>query len=72
MTDKTFYASAYNEFFLNGQGTYFDRNRLYGALGYVIDKNFRVEAGFMAQTLQNTNRNQFQIVLFNNLPFSTN
>ncbi len=70
MSDNTFYASVYNEFFLNGQGTYFDRNRLYGALGYVIDKNFRVEAGFMAQTLQNTNRNQFQIVVFNNLSLS--
>lgn len=70
MTNKTFYASAYNEIFVNKQGTYFDRNRLYGALGYVIDKNFRVEAGFMAQTLQNTNRNQFQIALFNNLPLS--
>ncbi len=72
MTNKTFYASAYNEIFVNKQGTYFDRNRLYGALGYVIDKNFRVEAGFMAQTLQNTNRNQFQIALFNNLSLSKN
>ena len=72
MSPNTFYASAYNEFFLNGQGTYFDRNRLYGALGYVMGKNFRVEAGFMAQTLQNTNRNQFQIVLFNNLSLSKN
>ena len=48
----------------------FDRNRLYGAIGYVINKNFRTEAGFMAQTLENTNRNQFQLVLFNNLPLT--
>jgi hypothetical protein len=72
MSPNTLYASAYNEIFVNRQGTYFDRNRLYGALGYVIDKNFRVEAGFMAQTLQNTNRNQFQIVVFNNLSLSKN
>ena len=69
MSEKTMYASAYNEIFLNTQNATFDRNRLYGGLGYVINKNFRVEAGFMAQTLENTNRNQFQIILFNNLPF---
>ncbi len=70
MTEKTIYASAYNEIFLNVQNSIFDRNRLYGALGYVINKNFRIEVGFMAQILENTNRNQFQIVLFNNLPFN--
>ena len=54
--------------FINAESPLFDRNRLYGALGYVINKNFKVEAGFMAQTLEKTNRNQFQIVIFNNLP----
>jgi Protein of unknown function (DUF2490) len=62
------YLSAYNELFINAEKPIFDRNRLYGALGYVIDKNFKIEAGFMAQTLENTNRNQFQIAIFNNLP----
>jgi hypothetical protein len=69
MSEKTMYASAYNEIFLNAQNAIFDRNRLYGGLGYVISKNFRVEAGFMAQTLENTDRSQFQIILFNSLPF---
>jgi Protein of unknown function (DUF2490) len=62
------YLSAYNELFINAEKPIFDRNRLYGALGYVIDKNFKIEAGFMAQTIENTNRNQFQIAIFNNLP----
>ena len=70
MAEKTIYASAYNEIFLNAQNSIFDRNRLYVALGYVINKNLRIELGYMAQTLENTNRNQFQIVLFNN--FSLN
>ena len=69
MADKALYVSAYNEIFLNAQNANFDRNRLYGGLGYVINKSFKVEAGFMAQTLETTNRNQFQIILFNNLPF---
>lgn len=63
------YLSAYNEIFINTEKPIFDRNRLYGALGFIIDKNFKFEAGFMAQTQENTNRNQFQIVIFNNLPF---
>jgi hypothetical protein len=70
MTDKTVYASAYNELFINAASPVFDRNRLYGALGYVINKSFRVEAGFMTQTLENSFRHQFQFVVFNNLPFN--
>jgi hypothetical protein len=70
MTDKTVYASAYNELFINAASPVFDRNRLYGALGYVINKSFRVEAGFMTQTLENSFRHQFQLVVFNNLPFN--
>ena len=66
---NTIYLSSSNEIFMNLEKPLFDRNRLYGALGFVINKNFKVEAGIMAQTLENSNRNQFQIVIFNNLPF---
>lgn len=70
MLDKNaVYISSYNEIFINAESPLFDRNRLYGALGFVINKNFKVEAGFMTQTLEKSNRNQFQIVIFNNLPF---
>jgi hypothetical protein len=69
MVDKAFYLSAYDEIFLNAESPVFDRNRLYGGLGYVINKNFRIEVGFMAQTTENSNRNQFQFILFNNIPF---
>lgn len=72
MDKNALYLSAYNEIFINGQKSLFDRNRLYGAVGYVIHKNIKVEAGFMAQTLENSNRNQFQIVVFNNFPFNNN
>ena len=69
---NAYYLSAYNEIFINAQQNIFDRNRLYGAIGYVINKNIRIEAGYMAQTLEVNNRNQFQIVLFNNIPFTNN
>lgn len=70
MEDKAFYISAYNEIFLNAESPVFDRDRVYGAIGYVINKNFRVEAGFMRQIQEKTGRNQFQIVIYNNIPFS--
>ena len=64
------YFSTYNEIFMNTEKPLFDRNRIYAALGFVINKNFKVEAGFMSQILEQSNRNQFQIVIFNNLPFN--
>ena len=69
ITDKTLYASVYNEVFHNTGNTIFDRDRLYGALGYVINKSFKVEAGFMSQMTEKTHRNQFQVVFYNSLPF---
>lgn len=71
MAEKTIYISCYNEIFLKAASPIFDQNRLYGGLGYAISKNLRAEVGFMAQTFEKTNRNQFQIVFFNNLPFTT-
>jgi hypothetical protein len=68
---NTFYLSMYNEIFLNAQNSIFDRNRIYGALGYGLNKNMRIEVGYMSQILANSHRNQFQLVLFNNLPFYT-
>lgn len=69
MKKNTLYASAYNEVFLNTAKPIFDRNRLYGAIGFMFNKNVKTEIGIMAQTLENSNRNQFQIIVFNNLPF---
>jgi hypothetical protein len=64
------YLSTYNEIFVNTENKLFDRNRIYAALGFVINKNCKVEAGIMSQSLLQSNRNQFQIVIFNNLPFN--
>lgn len=71
MEDNAFYFSAYNEIFINAESPVFDRDRLYGALGYVINKNFRVEAGFMRQIQEKTGRNQFQIAVYNTIPFNS-
>ncbi|MCL8538495.1 DUF2490 domain-containing protein [Chryseobacterium gallinarum] len=72
MLPKTFYASVYNEIFLHFDSPVFDRNRVYGALGYVINKNMRIEAGYMNQLQENRNRGQIQIGFYNNIPFTRN
>lgn len=70
MLPKTFYASVYNEIFLHLDSPVFDRNRVYGALGYVINKNMRIEAGYMNQIQENKNRGQIQVGFYNNIPFT--
>ncbi len=69
MEKNAVYASVYNEIFINTKPNYFDRNRIYGGLGYCFNKNYKVEAGLMSQILSNSNRTQFQIMFFNSLPF---
>ncbi|WP_298478536.1 DUF2490 domain-containing protein [uncultured Maribacter sp.] len=65
-TKKSYYISAYNEIFLNTKSSIFDRNRLYGGLGYHINKNIRLEAGYMNQFFETTGRDQFNIMTFVN------
>lgn len=72
MLPKTFYTSLYNEIFIHFNSPVFDRNRSYGALGYVINKNLRIEAGYMNQLQENKNRGQIQIGFYNNIPFNKN
>ncbi|WP_121068139.1 DUF2490 domain-containing protein [Maribacter vaceletii] len=62
----TYYFSAYNEIFLNTKTSIFDRNRLYAGLGYKINKNIRLEAGYMNQFFETTSRDQFNIISFVN------
>ena len=66
---NAFYASAYNEIFINVEPLTFDRDRVYGGFGYCINKNFKVEAGIMSQLFTEGSTTQFQIMFFNNLPF---
>lgn len=66
MSDKTLYASTYNEIFLNTETNVFDRNRLYGGLGYKLNKNIRFELGYMNQFLANGSRDQINVIAFVN------
>ncbi len=63
---NNYYVSAYNEIFLNTKSSVFDRNRLYGGIGYHLNKNIRLEAGYMNQFFENANRDQLNIIAFVN------
>jgi hypothetical protein len=60
------YLSAYNEVFLNTNSTVFDRNRVYGGVGYQLNKQIRIEAGYMNQLFEASSRDQFNLITFIN------
>ena len=60
------YLSVYNEIFINTNSPVFDRNRLYGGIGYNINKNIRIEIGYMNQFFEKYNRDQLNIISFVN------
>ena len=65
---KTTYLAFYNELFINGQRNignnrtveYFDRNRTYLGLGYVLNSKIRFQLGWMEQTTTNWQKAQLQ------------
>lgn len=61
-----FYLSAYNEIFLNSKSSIFDRNRVYGGLGYNVNDNIRLELGYMNQFFETDSRDQINIITFVN------
>ncbi len=66
MLDKTLYLTSYNELFLNTENHVFDRNRLYGGLGYKVNKYIRMEAGYMNQSFSEGSRDQLNFITFVN------
>jgi len=62
LVPKTFYASAYNEIFINAQNQLFDRNRIYGGIGYKVTDNLKFEVGYMNQRFNVGNRDQVNLI----------
>lgn len=60
------YLSAYNEIFLNTESSVFDRNRLYGGLGYKFSKSLKIELGYMNQFFETSGRDQINLIAFVN------
>lgn len=68
MQKNTVYLALYNELFINGQKEvngvqtveFFDRNRLYAAIGYFINDQLKIQIGMMNQSTNNWGKNQLQ------------
>lgn len=71
LSENAVYLAVYDELFINGQREIgngreveiFDRNRLYGALGYALEDNLRLQLGVMEQTTDNWSKGQIQVSL---------
>lgn len=62
----TFFLGLYDEVFMNTKNTFFDRNRLYGALGYQISKTTQVQLGYLYQRVNDFGKHHLQLaVVFN-------
>jgi hypothetical protein len=61
-----YYLSAYNEIFLNTKSSFFDRNRVYGGLGYQLNKTVHLEVGYMNQFFESGGRDQINLITFVN------
>lgn len=60
------YLSAYNEIFLNTKSSIFDRNRVYGGLGYKFSDQLKLELGYMNQFFETSGRDQINLIAFVN------
>lgn len=65
--DSKCYLSAYNEIFLNTKSAVFDRNRVYGGIGYSFSKSLRMELGYMNQFFETSGRDQINVIAFVNI-----
>jgi len=60
------YVSLYNEIFLNTKSSVFDRNRVFGGIGYTFSDNLRLELGYMNQFFETSGRDQINVIAFVN------
>ena len=71
LSPGAFYLALYNEVFINGERNigggaevdFYDRNRLYGALGYKFSDSGQIQLGYMQQHTNVVKKGQFQLSL---------
>jgi hypothetical protein len=67
---KTFYIPLWNEVFINAQGIPFDRDWLYGGIGYQIMDNLGIQLGAMNQFQTSGPKAQVVFSIHHNMRFS--
>ena len=63
------FIGVYDEIFVNTEKVFFDRNRLYGALGYQFYKTASFQVGMLRQQVNNFSKNYLQFALVFNPDF---
>lgn len=69
ITEGSIFLGIYDEIFLNTERTFFDRNRLYGAVGYQLDKATSFQAGILHQQVNEFGKWYLQFAIFYNPDF---
>ncbi|RZJ65794.1 MAG: DUF2490 domain-containing protein [Flavobacterium sp.] len=74
VTKNTAYIALYNEIFINGMQTsdtrnVFDRDRIYLGAGFRFSKSLAIQAGWMNQMLENSNKSQVMLSIHHKLAF---
>ena len=67
----TMYLGVYDEIFINDKATFFDRNRLYGGLGYQHADNIHFQVGVLRQETQTASKTFLQFGLIFNTDLRT-
>jgi len=65
----TVFLGVYDEIFVNTKGTFFDRNRLYAALGYQFSKTTQMQVGYLRQRVNDFGKNYLQVGMVYNPDF---
>ncbi len=65
-SNSLMYAAAYNEIFLNTESSVFDRNRLFGGIGWKLNNKLKFEVGYMNQFFENSGRDQINLITYFN------
>ncbi len=62
----TLFLGVYDEIFMNTKQVFFDRNRLYGALGYQFSKTTQAQIGYLRQNVNDFGKHHIQFaIVFN-------
>ena len=64
--DSPLFLFFYDEVFLHIDDNPFNQNRLYGALGYNVNKNMNIQAGYLRHRNGDLNLNRLQLAVFLN------
>ena len=64
--DFPLFLSVYDEIFLNLSDTPFDQNRLFGAIGFQLNKNMNIQAGYLRHRAGELDLDRLQLAIFLN------